>query len=110
MQPEFDILNELRNVCVKIPLLQAIKDVPIYTKAIRDLFIKKPSRKRRDPPTIHLVGQISDYLSEDPPVPKYANPGNPVVMIGIHNTLIGNTLIDLGAAINIMTWHTMETL
>ena len=29
IQPEFDILNELINVCVKIPLLQAIKDVPI---------------------------------------------------------------------------------
>ena len=94
-------------MCVKIPLLQAIKDVPIYTKAIRDLCIKKPGRKHKDPPTIHLVGQISDYLSEDPPVPKYANPGNPVVTIGIHNTLIGNTLIDLGAAINIMTWHMM---
>jgi len=110
VQPEFDILNELRNVCVKIPLLQAIKDVPIYTKAVRDLCIKKPGRKRKEPSTVHLVGQISDCLSENPPVPKYANPGNPVVTIGIHNTLIGNTLIDLGAAINIMTWHTMETL
>ena len=25
----YDILNELKNVCVKIPLLQAIKDIPI---------------------------------------------------------------------------------
>ena len=33
-----------------------------------------------------------------------------MVIIGINNTLIGNTLIDLGAAINIMTWHTMEML
>ena len=56
IQPEFDILNELRNVCVKIPLLQAIKDVPIYTKAIKDFCIKKPSQKQKDPPTIHLVG------------------------------------------------------
>jgi hypothetical protein len=28
-QPEFDILNELKNICVKIPLLQVIKDIPI---------------------------------------------------------------------------------
>jgi hypothetical protein len=28
-RPEFDILNELKNICVKIPLLQAIKDIPI---------------------------------------------------------------------------------
>jgi hypothetical protein len=26
---EFDILNELKNICVKIPLLQSIKDIPI---------------------------------------------------------------------------------
>ena len=30
--PKFDVLDELTNVCVKFPLLQAIKDIPIYTK------------------------------------------------------------------------------
>ena len=34
---EFDVLDELTNVCVKIPLLQAIKDIPIYTKKIKEL-------------------------------------------------------------------------
>ena len=32
--PEFDVLDELTNVRVKILLLQAIKDIPIYTKEI----------------------------------------------------------------------------
>jgi len=91
-------------------LLQAIKYVPIYTNIIRDLCIKKPGRKQKDPPTIHLVGQISDYLSGNLPILKYANPGTPLITIGINNTLIGNTLIDLGVAINIMTWHTMEMI
>jgi hypothetical protein len=45
IQSEFDIMIELRNVCVKIPLLQAIKDVPIYAKTIKELCIKKPGRK-----------------------------------------------------------------
>jgi hypothetical protein len=31
-QPEFDFLGELKNVCVRIPLFQAIKYVPIYSK------------------------------------------------------------------------------
>ena len=35
VQSEFDIMNELRNVCDKIPLLQVIRDVPIYTKTIK---------------------------------------------------------------------------
>jgi hypothetical protein len=43
--PEFDLEAELRNVCVKIPLLQAIKDIPIYAKTVRELCIKKPGRK-----------------------------------------------------------------
>jgi hypothetical protein len=34
-RPEFDILNELKNICVKIPLLQAIKDIPIYSKVVK---------------------------------------------------------------------------
>jgi hypothetical protein len=44
-RPEFDILNELHNICVKIPLLQAIKDIPIYSKVVKELCIKKPGRK-----------------------------------------------------------------
>ena len=45
IHPKYDILNELKNVCVKIPLLQAIKDIPIYSKVIKELCIKKPVRK-----------------------------------------------------------------
>jgi hypothetical protein len=42
-----DLEAELRNVCVNIPLLQAIKYIPIYAKIIRDLCIKNPGRKRK---------------------------------------------------------------
>ena len=47
---EYDILNELKNVCVKIPLLQAIMDIPIYNKVIKELFIKTLGKKQKDPP------------------------------------------------------------
>lgn len=57
-----------------------------------------------------MVGQIYGYLSRNLPILKYANHGNPVVTISINNTLIRDTLIDIGAAINIMTWNTMEML
>jgi hypothetical protein len=110
VQSEFDIMNELRNVCVKIPLLQAIRDVPIYAKTIKELCIKKPGRKQKDPPTIHLVGQSSNCISEAPKIVKYANPGNPIVLVTINNVSIGNTLVDLGATINIMTINTVELL
>ncbi len=33
---ENELLGELKNICVKIPLLQAIKDVPIYNNFIKE--------------------------------------------------------------------------
>jgi hypothetical protein len=109
-RPEFDILNELKNICVKIPLLQAIKDIPIYSKVVKSLCIKKPGRKKKDPPIVHLVGGIYEYITEHPKLAKYGNLGNPVVIITINEASIGNTLIDLGASINVMTATTLEQL
>ena len=106
--PEFDIVNELKNICVGIPLLQEIKDIPIYSKVIKKLCIKNPSRKQKDPPTVHLVGELFEYISERPRVTKYANPGNPIVMITINDIPIGNTLIYPGETINVMNFTTLE--
>ena len=36
--------------------------------------------------------------------------GNPIVTVSINNISVGNTLVDLGAAINIMTINTVEWL
>ena len=30
--PEYDLIIELKNVCIRIPLLQALRDTPIYAK------------------------------------------------------------------------------
>ena len=37
---ETELLGELKNMCVKIPLLQAIEDVPIYKMLIKDKCLK----------------------------------------------------------------------
>jgi hypothetical protein len=74
------------------------------------LCIKKLGRKKKDPPIIHLVGGISEYISKQPKLAKYGNPGNPVVTITINEVSIGNTLIDLGETINVMTTTTLEQL
>jgi hypothetical protein len=108
--PEFDVLDELRNVCVKIPLLQAIKDIPIYTKAIKELCSKKINKIRKDPPTIHVIGNLAGLMSNTISIEKYVDPGIPMVTITINNFSISKTLIDLGAAINVMTLETMRHL
>ena len=47
--PKSSLASELRNLRIKVPFLQAIKEIPIYTKIIRELYLKKPGRKRVEP-------------------------------------------------------------
>jgi hypothetical protein len=77
---------------------------------VRELCIKNPGRKPRDPPTVQVLGKLSELmLGKTMPV-KYDDPGNPTVTIQIDRMTIPNTLIDLGAAINIITKETTETV
>lgn len=46
------------------------------------------------------MGQIS--------IQKYVDPGSPIVKTHINGVEMPNTLIDLGATINIMSKQTME--
>jgi hypothetical protein len=50
--PEYDLITELKNVCIRIPLLQALKDIPIYAKIVRELCLEK-SREEKKGPTHH---------------------------------------------------------
>ena len=80
-QPQFNLLRELRNLYVKIPLLQALQDVPIYARTVRDLCTKKPGRKPRDPPTVHVIGNLSALIIGKNPVTKFDDLGNPTVTV-----------------------------
>ena len=108
--PEYSIETELKNLCVKIPLLQAIRDIRIYAKIIRELCLKKVGRKKKYPPTIQFIGQSVDQLTNQMQIDNYEDSGNPIVTICIKGTYIPNTFIDLGEAINMMTLQTMREL
>jgi hypothetical protein len=100
--PSFNLLGELQNLYVNIPLLQAIRYVPIYAKTVRYLCIKNHGMKPRDPLTVHVVGELSELmLGKTPPI-KYGDPGNPTVTVKIRMTFIPDVLVDLGEAINII--------
>jgi hypothetical protein len=108
---DFDIIGELKNLYIKIPLLQALKDIPIYAKTIRELCGRKPTKKIKNSSSIvHVVGALSDIiLGRETPV-KYADPRNPIVTVQIQGCSFPNTLVDLGAAINIITMETYNAL
>ena len=48
MVPNYDFLDELRNFCIKIPLLQTIKEIPILAKTIKELSMKKTRKRIRE--------------------------------------------------------------
>eukprot|EP00253_Pinus_taeda_P006506 PITA_06506 len=109
-QPNFDILGELQNLYIKIPFLQAIQDIPIYAKTIKELCIKRPRRNIIDNPRVQVVDTLSDLLSGKETPIKYEDPGNPIVTVQIYNQTLPNALVDLGAAINILTTATCQKL
>ena len=49
-QPSFNLLGELKNIYVIIPLLQALHDVPIYAKTISDPIVKKTKKETERSP------------------------------------------------------------
>ena len=102
----FILLGELQNLYVKIPLLQALRDVPIYARTMKDICVKKPGRKTKDPLTVHVMGDLSALMSRKTPLVKYGDPGHPTVIVQIGKMIISQVLVDLGAAINIMTLET----
>ena len=69
---------------VKIPLFQAIKDVPIDGKAIREACLKKPWRNKKDPTIVHIVGKLAYIMLRKLIIPKYSNLGS----------LLGNVIIN----------------
>ena len=59
---ETELLGELKNLCVNISLIHAIKDVPIYNRLIKENFLKKPGRKKKYTPTINVVGYMYELM------------------------------------------------
>ena len=107
---DFNLLGELKNICIKIPLLYAIQDIPIYSKTIKELCAKNSVRKKKITPTIHVVGTLSDLLLGKETHVKYKDLGNPIVTVQINGRSFPNALVDLGVTINILTTKTCEVL
>jgi len=87
-----------------------MQDIPIYAKTIKELCVKKPRRNAVNNPRVQVVSTLSDLLSGKETPIKYEDPGNPIVTIQIYGQTFPNALVDLGAAINILTTTTFQKL
>ena len=73
---------------IQIPLLDALKEIPLYNKALKEACIKQSKRKKIDPPIIHVLGQLFDLMLIKALMPKYSDLGSPVVTIHINGIQI----------------------
>ncbi|KAL5580170.1 hypothetical protein UlMin_012612 [Ulmus minor] len=96
-----EILEQLKQVRINLPLLHVIKQVPNYAKVIKDLCTLK--RKHNVKKTAFLAEQASAVIDSKTP-PKYKDPGCPTVACQIGNQACGQALLDLGASVNLMPY------
>ena len=101
------ILEVLRQVKVKIPLLDIIKQVPAYAKFLKDLCtIKKGLGIEKK---AFLTEQVSAIIQSRNPV-KYKDPGSPTISVNIGGNCIDKSLLDLGASVNLLPYSVYKQL
>ena len=78
------MLDELKNICIKIPLLQDMKEIPIFAKTIKAICIIKPGRKRKAIKKIQLVGKIAYIMIGKPIIQRSLDPSSLIAKIHIN--------------------------
>jgi hypothetical protein len=66
---------------VNIPPIQTIKDVPIFNRFIKEECIRRTGRKRKDTPTVNVIGLLVDLMNGNIILPEYLDPRIPLVNI-----------------------------
>lgn len=69
-------------------------DVPIYAKMVKELCVKNIVGEARDPPTMHIMRELSDLILGNNVPTKYEDPSNPIVITTIGQMILPNTFID----------------
>ena len=102
-----DILEVLRQVKVNIPLLDMIKQVPIYAKFLKDLCTVK--RGLNIDKKAFLTEQVSAIIQCKTPV-KYKDPGCPTISVNIGGICVKKAFLDLGASVNLLPYSMYRQL
>ena len=89
------LLNILKNTSITIPLIDAIRHIPLYGKFVKELCT--PSRGKK----IRLSENISSILLNSLPE-KQRDPGAPLIGCSIQKMEFNKVLLDTGASVNIL--------
>jgi len=101
------ILEMFNQVKINLPLFDAIQQVPIYAKILKNMCTKK--RKTNVPQKVFLTTNISELLSNQIPI-KYKDPDCPTISCTIGQVEINRVLLYLGANINLLPYCVYKQL
>ena len=96
-----EIYELFKQVKLNIPLLDAIKQIPSYTKFLKDLCTIK--RKLGVNKEAFMTEQSTSLIRNNFP-PKYKDPGSHTISIVVGNSKLGHALVDLGASVNLFPY------
>ena len=96
-----EIIDQLKQVKVNIPLLHMTKKIHSYAKVIKDLCTLK--RKHKVSKKTFLVEQVSVVIERKTP-PKFKDPGCPTVTCRIGKNGSSEALLDLCASVNLISY------
>ncbi|XP_058745925.1 uncharacterized protein LOC131618782 [Vicia villosa] len=99
-----DIFKQLQ---VNIPFPEALEQMTKYAKFMKDILTKK--KRYSDEETILLDARCSAIIQNTLPK-KEADPGRVTLLVTIGGHYIGNSLIDLGSSINLISLSIIKRL
>ena len=92
---------------MNIPLLDMIKQVPIYANFLKDLCTVKKGLEIEK--KAFLTKQVSAIIQSKTPV-KYKDTGSPTILVNTGGTCIDKGLLDLGASVNLLPYSVYKQL
>ena len=92
-------LDIFKKLDITIPFGEALQQMSLYSKFLKDLLTKKGKYIHSD--NIVVEGNCSVVIQRILP-PKYKDPGSVTIPCSIGAVSVGKTLINLGARINLM--------
>ncbi|XP_026420135.1 uncharacterized protein LOC113316129 [Papaver somniferum] len=99
VEQDKEILDIFKKIHVNIPLIDAIRQVPKYTRVLKDLCTRK---KRLTGNEVMSVGENVFSILQKKLPPKCKDPGSFDIPVVIGNKIFGKSMLDLGALFNVI--------
>ncbi|XP_016168505.1 uncharacterized protein LOC107611052 [Arachis ipaensis] len=100
-------LEVFRKLQINIPFIEALEQMLLYTKFIKELLCKKKTLRENE--TVVMTKEYSTIIQRNLPK-KTKDPGNFQISCTIGNTLFEKALCNMGASINLMPLFIMKKL